>query len=118
MARQVELYPNFAKTGSTFLHDPLAAALVVEPRLCDVTPMHVDVETEGKYGTGVTFMRPPTESAPANAGVALDGRPAPTLLGNSLQRFAANLDWMSMGQSSELSDACNTGRGCTSTWQP
>jgi purine nucleosidase len=71
VARQVELYPYFAKTGATFLHDPLAAALVVEPRLCDFTPVHVDVETEGKYGTGVTFMRPPSESAPVNADVAL-----------------------------------------------
>jgi hypothetical protein len=34
-------------------------------------PLHVDVETEGEYGAGVTFMRTPTESVPANTDVAL-----------------------------------------------
>jgi purine nucleosidase len=71
VAYQVERYPYFARNGSTHLHDPLAAALLVEPRLCDVVPLHVDVETEGVYGAGVTFMRTPGEGDPANADVAL-----------------------------------------------
>jgi purine nucleosidase len=71
VAHQVELYPYFAGHGSTHLHDPLAAALLVEPKLCDVVPLHVDVETEGVYGAGVTFMRTPSDDDPANANVAL-----------------------------------------------
>jgi inosine-uridine nucleoside N-ribohydrolase len=71
VAGQVERYPYFARVGSTHLHDPLAAALLIDPRLCDVVPLHVDVETEGEYGAGVTFMRTPDDGNPANADVAL-----------------------------------------------
>jgi purine nucleosidase len=71
VAGQVERYPYFARAGSTNLHDPLAAALLVDPVLCEVVPLHVDVETEGEFGAGVTFMRTPDEGNPANADVAL-----------------------------------------------
>ena len=71
VARQVELYPRFAAQGSTYLHDPLAAALLVEPDLCEVVPLRVDVETQGRFGAGVTFMRTPSDGTPPTAGVAL-----------------------------------------------
>jgi purine nucleosidase len=71
IAEQVERYPRFARTGATYLHDPLAAALVVRPDLCDLVELHVDVETQGRHGAGVTFMRLPGDEAPANARVAL-----------------------------------------------
>lgn len=71
VATQVELYPRFASQGSTFLHDPLAVALLVEPTLVELEPLHVDVEISGRHGGGVTFMRTPTDEAPATAHVAL-----------------------------------------------
>jgi inosine-uridine nucleoside N-ribohydrolase len=76
VARQVELYPRFAAAGSTFLHDPLAAALVVKPLLCDVAKLRVEVETQGQHGAGVTFMRMPSAEAPATADVALGVDPS------------------------------------------
>jgi purine nucleosidase len=76
VAGQIERYPYFASTGATHLHDPLAAALIVEPRLCEIVPLHVDVETEGTYGAGVTFARAPSDDNPANADVALGVDPS------------------------------------------
>jgi purine nucleosidase len=72
VAGQVERYPRFAGHGSTFLHDPLAAALLVRSSLCQTTPLRVDVETQGRHAVGVTFMRLPTDGAPATAQVALE----------------------------------------------
>lgn len=71
VATQVELYPRFIERGSTYLHDPLAAAVLLEPALTQKAELHVAVETQGTYGAGVTFMRKPTASLPANANVAL-----------------------------------------------
>ncbi len=72
VARQVELYPRYASQGSTFLHDPLAVAVVFEPDLVKLRPLHVDVELGGQHTVGVTLARMPTEDAPANAQMALD----------------------------------------------
>jgi len=72
VARQVELYPRFAARGSTFLHDPLAAALVVRPELAVWAALHVDVETHGRDATGATLVREAADAAPAPARVALD----------------------------------------------
>ena len=71
VARQVELYPRFAETGATFLHDPLAAAAMVRPLLVDTAALHVGVETQGRLTTGATPMKLPTEEAPATAQVAV-----------------------------------------------
>jgi purine nucleosidase len=46
IADQVERYPRFARQGSTYLHDPLAAAIVIEPGLVEMTPLHVAVEAQ------------------------------------------------------------------------
>lgn len=71
VAGQVEVYPPFAARGWTHLHDPLAAAVVVRPDLVAFRDLHIDVETEGRHSVGATLMRTPTETAPANARVAL-----------------------------------------------
>jgi purine nucleosidase len=71
VAEQVERYPRFAANGSTFLHDPLAATVAIEPGLVRTTPLHVAVETQGRLTTGATVMRAPTEGLPATAEVAL-----------------------------------------------
>jgi purine nucleosidase len=71
VADQVERYPWFVKKGSTFLHDPLAAAIVIEPGLVETVPLHVAVETQGRLTSGMTVMRAPAEHLPATAAVAL-----------------------------------------------
>jgi purine nucleosidase len=68
---QVRRYPRFARQGYTFLHDPLAAALLIEPDLVSYETVHVDVELGGRLTAGATLMRTPTDDAPANARVAL-----------------------------------------------
>lgn len=72
VARQVELYPRFADTGRTYLHDPLAAALIARSDLATFTPLRVDIETGGRFSPGLSVMREPRDGAPANAAVALD----------------------------------------------
>jgi purine nucleosidase len=71
VAEQVELYPRFAQQGSTYLHDPLAAAIAIEPGLVKAVPLHVAVETQGRLTSGMTAMRAPTAKLPATAAVAL-----------------------------------------------
>lgn len=71
VARQVELYPRFARQGHTFLHDPLAMATLIRPELVETVSMHVDVELTGQHTGGATLARTPTDDTPANASVAL-----------------------------------------------
>jgi inosine-uridine nucleoside N-ribohydrolase len=71
VAEQVERYPRFARQGHTWLHDPLAAAVVVDPGLVDLVPGHVAVETQGRLTTAMTVMRAPAEARPETAKVAL-----------------------------------------------
>jgi purine nucleosidase len=59
IARQVELYPRFAEHGSTFVHDPLALASLIWPDVLGWQTLHVDVELEGEFATGVTLCREP-----------------------------------------------------------
>jgi purine nucleosidase len=72
VADQVGRYPRFGQLGYTFLHDPLAAAVVVQPDLVTLEQVHLDVELGGRLAAGATLMRAPTDDAPANARVALD----------------------------------------------
>lgn len=72
VADQVKRYPRFGRLGYTFLHDPLAAALVVRPDLATYATVHLDVELGGHFTAGATLLREPTADAPANARVALD----------------------------------------------
>jgi purine nucleosidase len=71
VADQLARYPRFARQGSTYLHDPLAAAIVIEPALVETAPLHVAVETQGRLTSGMTVMRTPTEALPATMAVAL-----------------------------------------------
>jgi purine nucleosidase len=71
VAEQVALYPRFVDRGATFLHDPLAVALVVRPDLAAWTDLRVEVETEGDIAAAMTLARTPTPEAPATARVAL-----------------------------------------------
>lgn len=47
-AEQVEGIPHFP------LHDPLAVAVAIDPRLVGLVPLHVEVETEGPVTRGMT----------------------------------------------------------------
>ena len=72
VARQVELYPPFAERGYTFMHDPLAAAVVIRPDLVRMEDLHVDVELHGRHAAAATLARTPADGASANARVALE----------------------------------------------
>jgi purine nucleosidase len=73
VAHQLELYPWFAKRGWTNMHDPLAVATVIQPDLVTLQPVHVDVETSGRFSAGATLMRLPRdgEQAQIQVGVAV-----------------------------------------------
>ena len=72
LAGQVERYPRYRERGQTYLHDPLAAAVMVEPGLVQWQDLDVVVELAGEHTAGATLMRLPTSDAPANARVALE----------------------------------------------
>lgn len=72
VADQIERYPRFAETGATFLHDPLAAAIIVRSQLTSLANVHIAVETEGRLTAGASLARIPTTALPGNANVALD----------------------------------------------
>lgn len=72
VADQVRRYLRFRQLGYTFLHDPLAAALVARPELATYATVHLDLELDGRFTAGATLLREPTDDAPANARVALD----------------------------------------------
>ena len=76
VADQVERYPRFGASGSTLLHDPLAAAVVIQPALVTVVPLHVAVETQGRLTAGMTVATLPTEEFPATARVGVEIDPA------------------------------------------
>jgi purine nucleosidase len=72
VADQVDLYPGFTRRGGwTFLHDPLAAAVLVRPDLVTLTAVRALVETQGEHTAGATLVALPKEGEPATAAVAL-----------------------------------------------
>jgi purine nucleosidase len=71
IAEQVERYPPFARQGHTWLHDPLAAAVIVEPNLVECSPCHVAVETTGRLTSAMTVVNAPSNAYPKNARIAL-----------------------------------------------
>lgn len=71
VARQVDLYPRFAGSGSTFLHDPLALATVIRPDLVAVEQLHMTVELQSREAAGMTLAMTPTTERPGNMDVAL-----------------------------------------------
>jgi purine nucleosidase len=72
VADQVTRYPRFGRLGYTYLHDPLAAAIVARPDLVTSTEAHLDLELGGHHTAGATLLRAPNDDAPANVRVALD----------------------------------------------
>jgi purine nucleosidase len=54
VADQIERYPRFQQLGYTYLHDPLAVALWLDPSLGRYEDMRVEVETAGRVTSGMT----------------------------------------------------------------
>lgn len=71
VAHQVDVYPGFAHRGWTFLHDPLAAASLLDPSLVGWEPVRALIETEGRHTAGQMLVAAPTETIAASADVAL-----------------------------------------------
>ena len=71
VADQVRRYPRYKEQGWTYLHDPLAVASVIRPELVRWESLHAVVETGGTHTAGKLLVKPPAESAPATAEVAL-----------------------------------------------
>jgi len=71
VAEQVDRYPRFARQGFTSLHDPLAAAIILQPDLVELTPVHIEVELAGRVTAGQTVAWVPSENHPENARIAL-----------------------------------------------
>jgi purine nucleosidase len=73
VARQIELYPRFAKQDATPLHDPLAAAVMIRPDLVESIPALVEIETQGRLTAGMSLLRQPDPASPAaNVAIAVD----------------------------------------------
>lgn len=75
VADQIERYPRYRRQGWTYLHDPLAAATLVEPSLVTWAPVSAVVETRGEYTAGKLLVSSPAEGEQANAHIALDVNP-------------------------------------------
>lgn len=72
VANQVELYPGFIRRGGwTYLHDPLAAAILICPDLVTLTPVRAVVETRGEHTAGATLVGLPMDGKAPTAEVAL-----------------------------------------------
>ena len=70
IAGQISAYPTFARTGSTWMHDPLAVAAVIRPDLVGLTPFRLDIEFDGRFTRGVTRFRHPEEGTLATVQAA------------------------------------------------
>jgi purine nucleosidase len=71
VAAQINAYPHYARRGWSHLHDPLAAALLVDSTLVTTEPLHVAAETQGRLTTAQTVASAPDDAQPPNAHVAL-----------------------------------------------
>jgi len=74
---QLDRYMTNCGRNFTYLHDPLALAVAIDPSLVRLVPMHVDVETRGEFTSGATVACLPSKSDPrsepnANVAVAVD----------------------------------------------
>ncbi|MGN6755079.1 MAG: nucleoside hydrolase, partial [Thermomicrobiales bacterium] len=71
VAGQVERYPRFQNQGWTYLHDPLAAAILLQSDLVSTELLHVEIALAGHHLSGATLLRAPAGDITANATVAL-----------------------------------------------
>jgi purine nucleosidase len=66
-----EFHERYDGFYGAFIHDPLAVAAAIDPRLITTEPLYVDVETRGELTTGMTVAdRRRLTGKPANADVA------------------------------------------------
>jgi purine nucleosidase len=65
VARQVSLYPPFVQRGWAYLHDPLAAAALIEPLLVRMEPRTATVETGQGQRAGRLLTASPQPGEPA-----------------------------------------------------
>ena len=72
VADQVARYPTFRQRGFTHLHDPLAAACILEPDLVTFKDLYVTIELADPARAGYTHAQEPSAERPANVRVALD----------------------------------------------
>lgn len=56
----------------THMHDPLAAAFLIDPQVVTTMPVRVDVELRGSIGVAATLMRAPADPHAANVQVAIE----------------------------------------------
>jgi purine nucleosidase len=70
VADQLEIYLDAHGRQKTFMHDPLAVALLVDPALCRRERMLVRVETRGEFTSGMTVCTEVPEKD-SNAGVCV-----------------------------------------------
>ena len=54
VADQIDRYPRFQELGYTYLHDPLAVAMLLDPTLGRYEEMRIEVETGGRVSEGMT----------------------------------------------------------------
>lgn len=76
VADQIERYPRYRKQRWTYLHDPLAAATVIEPSLVGWEPVVAVVETRGEHTAGKLLVKSLAEGERATAHIALAVDPA------------------------------------------
>ncbi len=55
VADQIERYPRFQELGYTYLHDPLAVAMLLDPSLGRYEAMRIEIETAGRVSEGMTL---------------------------------------------------------------
>ncbi len=75
IADQIDLYSRYQQRGWTYLHDPLAAATVIESTLVKWEPVHAVVETGGIHTAGELLVKRPAEPEQVTAQVALSVDP-------------------------------------------
>lgn len=86
VADQLARYPRFNTLGWTNLHDPLAAAALIQPDLLTFLPVTLEVETAGKISTGATLMRTGRENPHIHAAVSVDAVRAEAFILDRLER--------------------------------
>jgi purine nucleosidase len=62
----------FRHTSAITFHDPLAAALIFQPALCNTEDSHVKVELHNPHLMGLTYRRNELESAPHQLAASVD----------------------------------------------
>jgi len=62
----------FRHAGHITFHDPLAAAVIFHPELCDYQSGRVEVELASRHAPGITYWYPNAENSPHRIAVTVD----------------------------------------------